>query len=221
MRDSFLHKSIVNLNLIKEDLKTKINNYQNVKVIAVSKTFPIEAIMPLIEYGHLEYGENKVQEAITKWTDIKLANPDIKLHLIGKLQTNKVKFALKLFDYIHSVDTKKLAKKIADEELKQNKKIKIFLQVNIGNEEQKSGINKNNLNDFYLYCKNLNLDVVGLMCIPPVGDNSENFFKEMALLNKKLNLLELSMGMSSDYIEAAKNSATYLRIGSNIFGKRS
>jgi len=216
-----LHKSIVNLNLIKEDLKSKINNYQNIKVIAVSKTFSMEAIMPLIEYGHLEYGENKVQEAITKWTDIKLANPNIKLHLIGKLQTNKVKFALKLFDYIHSVDTKKLAKKIAEEEVKQNKKIKIFLQVNIGNEEQKSGINKNNLNDFYLYCKNLNLDVVGLMCIPPADDQSENFFKEMALLNKKLNLLELSMGMSSDYIEAAKNSATYLRIGSNIFGKRS
>jgi len=216
-----LHKSIVNLNSIKEDLKSKINNYQNVKVIAVSKTFPIEAIMPLIEYGHLEYGENKVQEAITKWTDVKLANPNIKLHLIGKLQTNKVKFVLKLFDYIHSVDTKKLAKKIADEELKQNKKIKIFLQVNIGNEEQKSGINKDNLNDFYSYCKNLNLDVVGLMCIPPIDDNSENFFKEMSLLTKKLNLLELSMGMSSDYIEAAKNSATYLRIGSNIFGKRS
>ena len=216
-----MHKSIVNLNSIKEDLKSKINNYQNVKVIAVSKTFPMEAIMPLIEYGHLEYGENKVQEAITKWTDIKLANPDIKLHLIGKLQTNKVKFALKLFDYIHSVDTKKLAKKIADEELKQNKKIKIFLQVNIGNEEQKSGINKDYLNEFYLYCNNLNLDVVGLMCIPPADDQSENFFKEMALLTKKLNLLELSMGMSADYIEAAKNSATYLRIGSNIFGKRS
>jgi len=181
----------------------------------------MEAIIPLIEYGHLEYGENKVQEAIIKWTDIKLANPNIKLHLIGKLQTNKVKFVLKLFDYIHSVDTKKLAKKIADEELKQNKKIKIFLQVNIGNEEQKSGINKDYLNEFYSYCKNLNLDVVGLMCIPPADDQSENFFKEMALLNKKLNLKELSMGMSSDYIEAAKNSATYLRIGSNIFGKRS
>ena len=181
----------------------------------------MEDIMPLIEYGHLEYGENKVQEAITKWTDIKLANPNIKLHLIGKLQTNKVKFALKLFDYIHSVDTKKLAKKIADEELKQNKKIKIFLQVNIGNEDQKSGINKNNLNDLYSYCKNLNLDVVGLMCIPPIDDNTENFFKEMKLLTKKLNLLELSMGMSADYIEAAKNSATYIRIGSNIFGKRS
>ena len=221
MRDFFLHKSIINLNLIKEDLKNKINNYHNVKIIAVSKTFPIEAIMPLIEYGHLEYGENKVQEAITKWTDIKLANPNIKLHLIGKLQTNKVKHALKLFDYIHSVDTKKLAKKIADEELKQKKKIRIFLQVNIGDEEQKSGINKDYLNDFYSYCKSLNLDVVGLMCIPPADDKSENFFKQMALLTKKLNLKELSMGMSSDYIEAAKNFATFIRIGSNIFGKRS
>ena len=177
--------------------------------------------MPLIEYGHLEYGENKVQEAITKWTDVKLANPNVKLHLIGRLQTNKVKLALKLFDYIHSVDTKKLAKKIADEELKQNKKIKIFLQVNIGDEEQKSGINKDYLNDFYSYCKNLNLDVVGLMCIPPTDDKSEFFFKEMEILTKRLNLEELSMGMSADYIEAAKNSSTYLRIGSNIFGKRS
>ena len=216
-----MHKSIDNLNLIKENLKSRINNYQNVKVIAVSKTFPMEAIMPLIEYGHLEYGENKVQEAITKWTEVKLANPSIKLHLIGKLQTNKVKLALKLFDYIHSVDTKKLAKKIADEELKQKKKIRIFLQVNIGNEEQKSGVNKDYLNDFYSYCKNLNLDVVGLMCIPPADDKSENFFKEMAVLTKKLNLKELSIGMSSDYIEAAKNSASYIRIGSNIFGKRS
>ena len=216
-----MHKSIVNLNLIKENLKSKINNYQNIKIIAVSKTFPIESIKPLIEYGHLEYGENKVQEAISKWTDIKLANSDIKLHLIGKLQTNKVKHALKLFDYIHSVDNKKLAKKIADEEYKQNKKIKIFLQVNIGDEEQKSGINKNHLNELYSYCNNLNLDVVGLMCIPPEDNKSEIFFKEMALLKKKLNLLELSMGMSSDYIEAAKNSASFIRIGSNIFGKRS
>jgi len=216
-----LHKSINNLNLIKEDLKSKINNYQNVKIIAVSKTFPMEAIMPLIEYGHLEYGENKVQEAITKWLEVKLSHPNLKLHLIGKLQTNKVKLALKLFDYIHSVDNKKLAKKIAEEELKQNKKIKIFLQVNIGNEEQKSGINKDNLNDLYLYCKNLNLDVVGLMCIPPAEVRSEVFFKEMALLTKKLDLKELSMGMSADYIEAAKNSSTYIRIGSSIFGKRS
>jgi len=215
-----LHKSVTNLNLIKEDLKSKIKNYQNIKIIAVSKTFPIEAIEPLIEHGHLEYGENKVQEALNKWTEIKIANSNIKLHLIGKLQTNKVKFALKIFDYIHSVDNKKLAKKIADEELKQKKKIKIFLQINIGKEEQKSGINKDYLQDLYFYCKNLNLDVVGLMCIPPAGQRSEIFFKEMDLLAKKFNLLELSMGMSADYIEAAKNSATYLRIGSNIFGKR-
>jgi pyridoxal phosphate enzyme (YggS family) len=216
-----LHKSIVNLDLIKEDLKSKITKYQNIKIIAVSKTFPIEAIMPLIEYGHLEYGENKVQEATNKWTDIKLSNPNIKLHLIGKLQTNKVKSALKIFDYIHSVDNKKLAKKIADEELKQNKKIKIFLQVNIGNEQQKSGINKDHLQDLYSYCKNLNLNVIGLMCIPPIEHKTEIFFKEMELLAKKFNLVELSMGMSADYIKAAINSATYLRIGSNIFGKRS
>ena len=216
-----MHKSIVNLNLIKEDLKSKISNYNKIKVIAVSKTFPIESIKPLIEYGHLEYGENKVQEAISKWTDIKSHNSDIKLHLIGKLQTNKVKHALKIFDYIHSVDNKKLANKIADEELRQNKKIKIFLQVNIGNEVQKSGINKDQLEDFYSYCKNLNLDIIGLMCIPPTEIKSKIFFKEMDLLAKKFDLLELSMGMSSDYIEAAKNSATYLRIGSNIFGKRS
>jgi pyridoxal phosphate enzyme (YggS family) len=215
-----LHKSITNLNFIKEDLKSKIKNYQNIKIIAVSKTFSIEAIKPLIEHGHLEYGENKVQEAINKWTEIKIANPNIKLHLIGKLQTNKVKFALKIFDYVHSVDNKKLAKKIADEELKKNKKIKIFLQINIGNEEQKSGINKEYLQDLYSYCKDLNLDVVGLMCIPPTEYKPEIFFKEMDLLAKKFNLLELSMGMSADYIEAAKNSATYLRIGSNIFGKR-
>ena len=216
-----MHKSITNLNLIKEDLKSKIKNYQNIKIIAVSKTFPIEVIKPLIEHGHLEFGENKVQEAIYKWTEIKIANPNIKLHLIGKLQTNKVKLALEIFDYIHSVDNKKLAKKIADEELKQNKKIKIFLQINIGDEKQKSGINKDYVNEFYLYCKNLNLDVVGLMCIPPAEAKSEIFFEEMALLNKKLDLKELSMGMSADYIEAAKNFSTYLRIGSNIFGKRS
>ena len=176
--------------------------------------------MPLIEYEHLDFGENKVQEAIGKWTDIKLANPNIKLHLIGKLQTNKVKFALKLFDYIHSVDNKKLAKKIADEELKQSKKIKIFLQVNIGDEEQKSGINKDYLIDFYSYCKNLNLDVVGLMCIPPADNKSENFFKEMAVLTKKLNLSELSMGMSADYLTAVKYGSTFVRVGSKIFGDR-
>jgi len=219
-----MHITIQNLIKIENEIKESLSNLNIVnlpKIIAVSKTFNVDKILPLIDYGHIDFGENKVQEAIDKWQFIKSKNSKIKLHMIGKLQTNKVKFAVKLFDYIHSVDNKKLAKKIAEEELKQNKKIKIFLQVNIGNEEQKSGINKDNLNDLYLYCKNLNLDVVGLMCIPPADSKSDIFFKEMALLTKQLNLLELSMGMSADYIEAAKNSATYLRIGSNIFGKRS
>ena len=219
-----MHSSVQKYKDIISSIKRKIeeqNIHTTPKIIAVSKTFKLEKILPLIEYGHLDYGENKVQEAIEKWSEIKLKKQNIKLHLIGRLQTNKVKYAIKIFDYIHSVDSRKLLQKIADEQDKQNKKLKLFIQVNIGNEEQKSGINKNSLNDFYSYCKNLNLDVVGLMCIPPADDQSENFFKEMALLTKKLNLLELSMGMSVDYIEAAKNSATYLRIGSNIFGKRS
>ena len=207
------------INTIKEKLEDqKIKKFPT--IIAVSKTFKLEKILPLISYGHLEFGENKVQEAVEKWTDTKLKNPKIKLHLIGRLQTNKVKFALKIFDYIHSVDSKKLAKKIADEQLKQNKKIKIFLQVNIGNEDQKSGINKDELDNLYNYCNKLNLDVVGLMCIPPANENPENFFKETNLLNKRLNLLELSMGMSSDYLSALDNHSTYLRIGSSIFGER-
>ena len=176
--------------------------------------------MPLIEYGHIHFGENKIQEAINKWTDLKSNFPDIKLHLIGKLQTNKVKFAVKLFDYIHSVDNEKLAKKISEEQKKQNKKIKIFIQVNIGNEKQKSGILKEDLNNFYYFCKDLELDVIGLMCIPPLNTNSKSYFEEMYNLNTDLNLKDLSMGMTSDYIEAAKNSASYLRIGSKIFGSR-
>ncbi|MBD1170484.1 YggS family pyridoxal phosphate-dependent enzyme [Pelagibacterales bacterium SAG-MED02] len=190
------------------------------KVIAVSKTFSLDKILPLIDYGHLDYGENKVQEAIEKWTNIKLTKKDLKLHLIGKLQTNKVKQAIKIFDYIHSVDSEKLAKKIADEEDKQGKKIKIFIQVNIGDEDQKSGINKNQLSDFYQFCKTLKLNVVGLMCIPPFDQDSKKYFEEMSVLNKKLNLNDLSMGMSSDYLEAINYSATYLRIGSSIFGNR-
>ena len=215
-----MHKSINNLNLIKENLKLKVKDYDKTKIIAVSKTFPSEKIMPLIEYGHLDFGENKVQEAIDKWSDIKLNFPKIKLHLIGKLQTNKVKFAVKIFDYIHSVDSEKLAKKIADEEIKINKKIKIFIQVNIGNEQQKSGINKSQLQDFYLFCKKLNLNIVGLMCIPPIDQDTISFFKEMQTLTNDLKLTELSMGMSSDYIEAARYSSTFLRIGSGIFGQR-
>ena len=190
------------------------------KVIAVSKTFSLDKILPLIDYGHLDYGENKVQEAIEKWSDIKLTKKDLKLHLIGKLQTNKARQAIKIFDYIHSVDSEKLAKKIADEEYKQGKKIKIFIQVNIGNEDQKSGINKNQLFDFYQFCKTLKLNVVGLMCIPPFDQDSNKYFEEMSELNKNLNLSDLSMGMSSDYLKAINHSATYLRIGSSIFGNR-
>ena len=190
------------------------------KIIAVSKTFKIDKILPLIEHGHIDFGENKVQEAIDKWTEIKSKNSNIKLHLIGKLQTNKVKFAVKLFDYIHSVDSEKLAKKISDEQLKINKNIKIFIQVNIGNENQKSGISKNDILNLYSYCKKIGLNVVGLMCIPPVNNDPSVYFNEMNILNNELNFSELSMGMSSDYVEASKHSATFLRIGSSIFGSR-
>ena len=176
--------------------------------------------MPLIEHHHLDYGENKVQEAIDKWTDIKDKRNSIKLHLIGRLQTNKVKFALKIFDYIHSLDSEKLANKISDEQTKQGKKPKIFIQVNIGNEEQKSGINKNNLLDFYDFCKKLDLDIIGTMCIPPNDGNTEKYFSEMSKINQELNFKELSMGMSGDYLEAIKNNATYVRVGSKIFGSR-
>ncbi len=190
------------------------------KVIAVSKTFKLEKILPLIDYGHLDFGENKVQEAIEKWSEIKTKKKDIQLHLIGKLQSNKAKFAVKIFDYIHSLDSEKLAKKISEEQSKQNKNIKLFIQVNIGNEDQKSGISINQLNDFYQFCKQLNLNIIGLMCIPPFDQNPDSYFKEMQSLKVKLNLKELSMGMSSDYLQAVDYSSTYLRIGSSIFGKR-
>ena len=189
-------------------------------IIAVSKTFSLSEIMPLVDYGHIHFGENKVQEAIAKWTEIKVKYPTIKLHLIGKLQTNKVKYAVKLFDYLHSVDNEKLAKKISDEQLKHEKKLKIFIQVNIGDENQKSGVNQDGLEDFYSYCMKLNLNIIGLMCIPRINKNPKHLLKKLHDLNKKLNLKELSMGMSADYIEATKNFSTYLRIGSKIFGSR-
>ena len=195
-------------------------NYKSPKIIAVSKTFDIDKIFPVIEHGQLDYGENKVQEAIDKWTDVKILYPEIKLHLIGRLQTNKVKFALKVFDYIHSLDNEKLATKIAEEQVKQGKKPKIFIQVNIGKEDQKSGINKEKLPDFYKFCKNLNLDIVGTMCIPPNNESTEKYFSEMNRINKELNFKDLSMGMSGDYLDAIKNHATYVRIGSKIFGNR-
>ena len=190
------------------------------KVIAVSKTFKLEKILPLIEYGHLDYGENKVQEAIDKWSSIKLKNQNIRLHLIGRLQTNKVKHAISIFDYIHSLDSMKLAKKIADEQNKQNKKLKLFIQVNIGDEQQKSGINVNQIKDLIKFSKKLDLNVIGFMCIPPINEKPEKYFKENKLLNKEFNLEEISMGMSSDYLKAVENSSTYLRIGSSIFGNR-
>ena len=216
-----MHESVQKLIQIEKLVKSKDSDLKKITIIAISKTFKLEKIFPLIDYGHLDYGENKVQEALDKWSDIKSKKPDIKLHLVGKLQNNKVKFAVKIFDFIHSVDTKKLAKKIADEEFKLKKKIKIFIQVNIGNENQKSGVNKEELEELFLYCKSLNLDVIGLMCLPPANHDPDPFFRELNILNKKLNLRELSMGMSSDFVKAIEHSSTYLRIGSEIFGRRS
>ena len=219
-----MHKTVQNLVSIQESIKLKLinlkNKYKIPKIIAVSKTFKIDHILPLIAHGHLDYGENKVQEALEKWTDVKTKNSNINLHLIGKLQTNKVKFALKIFDYIHSLDSEKLAKKISDEQKKQNLKPKIFLQINIGNENQKSGIMRENLLDFYYFCKSLDLNIIGTMCIPPFEEESSKFFTIMSELNQKTNLSEISMGMSSDYLKAIEFNSTYLRIGSNIFGQR-
>tara|TARA_B100000989_G_C19509734_1_gene458353 strand:+ start:447 stop:1106 length:660 start_codon:yes stop_codon:yes gene_type:complete len=218
-----MHDLIKNYKEIISSIELRLKD-QNIitppRVIAVSKTFKLNRIIPLIEFGHLDYGENKVQEAIEKWSDIKVIKKNLQLHFIGKLQTNKVKQAIKIFDYIHSLDSEKLAKKIADEETKQGKKIKIFIQVNIGNEKQKSGINKNQLSDFYQFCIALKLDIVGLMCIPPLDEDPKKYFQEMSSINQNLNLNELSMGMSSDYLVALDHSATHLRIGSSIFGKR-
>jgi PLP dependent protein len=215
-----MHNTIKNLIYIEDLIKSTVNHDELPKIIAVSKTFSIENISPLIDHGHLHYGENKVQEALDKWTDIKNHNKNIKLHLIGRLQSNKVKFALKIFDYIHSLDSEKLATKIADEQTKQGKNPKIFIQVNIGNEDQKSGINKERLGDFYKFCKDLNLNIIGTMCIPPNDQNTKKYFFEMNKINQELNFKELSMGMSGDYLEAVKNSATYVRVGSKIFGSR-
>ena len=218
-----MHNTIKNLLDIEHNIKVYLKklNVNNIpKIVAVSKTFKIDKILPLIEYGHIDYGENKVQEAVEKWTEIKKKNSKVRLHMIGKLQTNKVKFAVQIFDYIHSVDSEKLAKKIADEQNKINRKIKIFLQVNIGDEYQKSGVNKNDVQKLVSYCKEIGLDLIGLMCIPPINVDPENYFGEMNELNKSLDLSELSMGMSSDFLIAAKYFSTYIRIGSSIFGSR-
>ena len=219
-----MHKTIQNLNNIKNLIESKLldlnSNNKFPKIIAVSKTFNLDYIIPLIEYGHIDFGENKIQEAVDKWSKIKLDNNNIKLHLVGKLQSNKVKIALKLFDFIHSLDSEKLAKKISEEQIKQKVKPKIFIQINIGNEKQKSGIEKKKLSEFYKYCIKLNLDIIGTMCLPPINENPINYFSEMQSFNNQLNLHELSMGMSSDYLQAIECNTTYLRIGSKIFGSR-
>ena len=219
-----MHKSVDNLIQIERKIQLNLKGIKEFnklpKIIAVSKTFPMENILPLIDHGHVHYGENKVQEALDKWTDVKKENNNIKIHLIGRLQTNKVKFAVRIFDYIHSLDSEKLAIKIAEEQKKQEKKPRIFIQVNIGDEDQKSGIHKKKINHFYNFCKNLNLDIIGTMCIPPNDEKSERYFSEMSKINKDVNLKELSMGMSSDYLEAIKNDATFVRVGSKIFGNR-
>ncbi len=199
-----------------------MNNNLIPKIIAVSKTFIMNEIIPLIDYGHTDFGENKVQEAIDKWSKIKTTNKDIKLHMIGKLQTNKVKQAVSLFDYIHSVDSIKLAEKICKEQKKINKSIKLFIQINVGNEDQKNGIEIENFADLYLKCKNdLKLDVIGIMCIPPVKKDSSIFFQEMKKIAEKFSIKEISMGMSSDYLKAIEYNSTFVRIGSKIFGERS
>ena len=212
------HKIIDNINLIKKDIRLK---NEKVNIIAVSKTFSLEDIKPLIDHGHIHFGENKVQEAMQKWSDIKKNSKNLKLHMIGKLQTNKVKYVIELFDYIHSVDNYKLAKKISEEEKKTRKKLKHFIQVNIGMEEQKNGIDIDNLNDFYHHCnQELNLNVIGLMCIPPQLAPVKDFFLKLNQLNKSLGLNEISMGMSSDYMTAIECGSTFVRIGSKIFGER-
>ena len=220
-----MHKTIENLNHIQNQINSKIlklniSNYKP-KIIAISKTFKINHISPLIEYGHRDFGENKVQEASEKWTEIKNKNKSIKLHMVGKLQTNKVKFVLPLFDFIHSLDSLKLAKKISEEQKKYENKPKIFIQINIGNEPQKSGIDKSKLNEFYNECINLGLDIVGTMCLPPIDNDPSIYFLEMKKITEILNLKEISMGMSEDYLKAIEHSSTYLRIGSKIFGPRS
>ena len=213
-----MHNPIDSLISIKKEIQ-EIN--PNSQLIVVTKTFGVEKIEPLIEFGHRHFGENKVQESIEKWTVLKDKYSDIKLHLIGKLQTNKVKFCLPLFDYIHGLDNIKLAEKIANEQVKKNFKPKIFIQVNIGEEEQKGGLNQKDLLEFYQkLSKEYDLDIIGLMCIPPIVEDTSSYFLKMKSLSEKLNLKELSMGMSDDYVSALKNSATYLRIGSKIMGKR-
>ena len=220
-----MNHSLINLNKIQQEIYLKISETKNTikipKIIAVSKTFSIDKILPIINSGHIDFGENKAQEAVNKWETIKNNQNQINLHMIGKLQKNKAKFAVKLFDYIHSLDNIKLAEAIANEEIKQNKKMKIFIQINIGNENQKNGIIIDELNSFYDFCiNNLKLNIIGFMCIPPSDKDSSYYFNEMKIITNTFKMKELSMGMSDDYLKALTYGSTFLRIGSKIFGER-
>ena len=219
-----MHHTQKNLIEIKEKIKNKIDNLNlseyDPKIIAVSKTFSEQDILPLIEYGHFEFGENKVQEAQLKWSKIKEKHNNLKLHMLGKLQTNKVKNAVEIFDYIHSLDNLKLANKISNEVQKKAKEIKIFIQVNLGGETQKSGIHPSDLKSFYKQCVELNLNIIGTMCIPPDNQDPKPFFKDLLALNREINLSEISMGMTNDYLDALEYRSTFLRIGTGIFGQR-
>ena len=219
-----MHQSVKNIIDLNDNVKQNIKELKyeeyNPKIIAVSKTFKMEDIMPLIDYGHQDFGENKVQEAFSKWKEVKENKNHVKLHMIGKLQTNKVKQAVSIFDYIHSVDSIKLAKKISEEQIKQNKNLKLFLQVNIGEENQKSGIKIENLNELAFECKKINLDIIGLMCLPPIDENVNKYFSLIKKKNDEFNFKELSLGMSNDYIDALNYRTSFLRIGTKIFGER-
>tara|TARA_B100001123_G_C15063727_1_gene928657 strand:+ start:92 stop:742 length:651 start_codon:yes stop_codon:yes gene_type:complete len=215
-----MHNIINNLKTIKNEFKEKKISIIP-QIIAVSKTFPIDKITPLIEYGHIHFGENKIQEAIKKWPLVKEKFKNVKLHMIGKCQTNKVKYLIPLFDYFHSLDNLKLADKISKEQIKKDKKLKIFIQVNIGNESQKNGIEIGKVKSFYKECnERFDLNIIGLMCIPPIYSDSKECFSKMKDLSDEIGLENLSMGMSDDYLEAAKYGSSFLRIGTKIFGKR-
>ena len=219
-----MHTSLQKLNFVKNKVK-QIVHTKHLKIypeiIAVTKSFSIDKIKPLINEGHLHFGENKIQEAEKKWSEIKKKNKNLKLHMVGKLQSNKAKKAVNLFDYIHSLDNAKLASKINQHEREMNKKIKLFIQVNLSEENQKSGILLNDINNFYDFCtKELSLNIIGLMCLPPINSDSNKYFQILKKNSQKLNLSDLSMGMSSDYEQAVHHGSTYLRLGTAIFGER-